>query len=330
MASEDDPWHAFVSDGVPMNETEDLKEFELASVAVLERLSEAEPNGSWVVARYRPDGAAVVLFSSPGADIEPGMQIYDLPIGADFAQLTDIELRVAVGASTRDATFGLVLTAPIDTGDRRFGFLAGLLTDPFGDHDRDRLSIDLMAGLISRVLVSELEMVEEQRLRRRASEEALTDAMTGASNRRAWEAAIDQEERRCRRYGHEAAVLIVDLDGLKECNDTYGHAAGDALIIRSVEILQDLARDVDTVARLGGDEFGVMMAETDFAGGERLLYRVTTAFAAEQIPASVGLANRNPAIGLVGAWQAADADMYLVKQEHQRNGVVVTPDRSAG
>jgi diguanylate cyclase (GGDEF)-like protein len=313
-----------------MNPTEDLREFELACVDVLDRLSESEPNGSWIIARHRPDGSSVVLFSSPGADIQPGMQIIDLPLAAGYQHLSDLDVRVTVGASTLDRTVPVAVTVPIESDVGRFGFLAGLIDEPFGDHRTDRLSVELMAGLISRVLSAELDMVEEQRLRIHAAEQALTDPMTGAGNRRAWEMAVDQEERRCRRYGHEACVLIVDLDGLKECNDTYGHAAGDALIIRTVQILNDLARDVDSVARLGGDEFGVLMAETDLRGGEVLRQRVVSALVAELIPASAGLAHRNPAVGLIGAWQSADADMYRVKQEHHRRAAIVTPDRSAG
>ncbi|HUW02096.1 MAG TPA: GGDEF domain-containing protein [Acidimicrobiales bacterium] len=313
-----------------MDSTEDLREFELACVEVLERLSEAEPNGSWIVARHRPDGSNVVLFSSPGAEIQPGMQLVDLPLDVGYHHFTDLHVRVTLGASTHDTTVPTAVTTPIQSDDGQFGFLAGLLDEPFGDHRTDRLSIELMAGLISRVLSAELEMVEEQRLRIHAAEQALTDPMTRAGNRRAWEIAIDQEERRCRRYGHEACVLIVDLDGLKECNDAYGHAAGDALIIRAVQILRNLARDVDTVARLGGDEFGVLMAETDRNGGERLRHRVVGALAAELIPASAGLAHRNPAVGLIGAWQSADADMYRIKQDHHRRAAIVTPDRSAG
>lgn len=313
-----------------MSRTEELREFELACVDVLDRLSEAEPNGSWIVARDRADGSSVVLFSSPGADIEAGMQILDLKVSDSYAYFTDAYVQVTFAASTEESFFPVAVTAPIETNNGRFGFLAGLLTKPYSDHAVDRLSIDLMAGLISRVLLAELEMVEAQRLRIRAVEEALTDPLTGVGNRRAWEVAIDQEERRCRRYGHEACVLVIDLDGLKHCNDTHGHAAGDALIIRSTQVLSELARDVDSVARLGGDEFGVLMAETDRLGGEQLQHRVAGAFASELIPASIGLAHRNPAVGLVGAWQTADADMYRVKQLHHQTRSAVTPDRPAG
>lgn len=313
-----------------MDETEDLREFELASADVLERLSEAEPNGSWIVTRDRGDGPSVVLFASTGSTVEAGMRVSRLPVDDGYWSATDFEVQVTRGASADEKTFAAVITAPITAGDRRFGVLAGLLTDPFGDPANDRLAIRLMADLISRVLSAELELVNEQRLRIRAAEQALTDPMTGAGNRRAWEFAIDQEERRCRRYGHEACILIVDLDDLKECNDTFGHAAGDALIERVVEILDGLARDVDTVARLGGDEFGVLMAETPMHGAEHLEQRVATAFTAEQIPASIGLACRNPSVGLIGAWQAADAEMYRMKHRHHGRTSVVTHDRPAG
>jgi diguanylate cyclase len=65
--------------------------------------------------------------------------------------------------------------------------------------------------------------------------------------------------------------LIVDLDQLKLVNDTQGHAAGDALIVRAGSVLRQAVRSSDIVARLGGDEFGVLSVECDRAGGEALL-----------------------------------------------------------
>ena len=121
------------------------------------------------------------------------------------------------------------------------------------------------------------------------------------------------EEERCRRYGHPAAVLIVDLDELKLVNDAQGHAAGDALIVRAGS-LRGAARSLDVVARLGGDEFGILSAECDRAGAEALLKRVRTALNEVNVKASVGLAMRDPSVGLMGASATADRLMYEDKR----------------
>lgn len=122
------------------------------------------------------------------------------------------------------------------------------------------------------------------------------------------------EEDRCRRYGHPAAVLIVDLDNLKQVNDTQGHAAGDALIAGAANALCQAARSGDVVARLGGDEFGILSAECDREGGEALLQRVRAALDEANVKASVGLAVRIPSAGLEEACKTADQRMYAEKR----------------
>ena len=97
----------------------------------------------------------------------------------------------------------------------------------------------------------------ESRRSERLAVEALIDPMTKLSNRRAWDQLLAKEEERCQRYGHAAAVFIIDLDGLKQINDDAGHASGDRLILEAAEAMREVAREVDVVARLGGDEFGV-------------------------------------------------------------------------
>ncbi len=86
----------------------------------------------------------------------------------------------------------------------------------------------------------------------------MTDPLTGVLNRRGWALALDREERRCRRHGLDAVVAVVDLDRLKEVNDTGGHAAGDERIVACAQAIASAIRAEDTVARLGGDEFAVL------------------------------------------------------------------------
>lgn len=174
--------------------------------------------------------------------------------------------------------------------------------------------VELLGALLSTILQADLKAIDEARNAERLQTESLTDALTSTYNRRGWDRFLASEEERCRRYGHPAAVLIVDLDELSVVNDTQGHAAGDAIITSAGSALRRAARSLDIVARLGGDEFGILSTECDRAGGEALLKRVRTALSNANVKASVGLAMRNPSLGIQGAWEAADQMMYEEKR----------------
>ena len=89
--------------------------------------------------------------------------------------------------------------------------------------------------------------------------QALHDALTGLANRTLFRSRIDQAVKAERSTGLRAAVLVIDLDGFKEVNDSLGHAAGDELLMELGRRLCASVRVSDTVARLGGDEFGVLL-----------------------------------------------------------------------
>src|SRR5947209_10807647 len=112
----------------------------------------------------------------------------------------------------------------------------------------------------------------------RLRELARVDSLTGVLNRRAFLDQADGEWVRHRRHNHALACAMVDVDGFKRINDTFGHAAGDAVLQHIGTMLRATLRASDLPARLGGDEFVALMPETDVAGaavlGERLLQRV--------------------------------------------------------
>jgi diguanylate cyclase (GGDEF)-like protein/PAS domain S-box-containing protein len=87
------------------------------------------------------------------------------------------------------------------------------------------------------------------------------DALTGIPNRRLFRERLDTEMNKSRRYGHQVAILYIDLDRFKEVNDLYGHDAGDMLLVHAVQRMQRCVRQTDTIARLGGDEFAIIMTE---------------------------------------------------------------------
>ena len=91
--------------------------------------------------------------------------------------------------------------------------------------------------------------------------QALHDALTGLANRTLFHNRIDHAVSPRRRTDCRCAVVVVDLDGFKEINDSLGHAAGDELLIELSRRLESALRTSDTVARLGGDEFGILLPE---------------------------------------------------------------------
>lgn len=93
-------------------------------------------------------------------------------------------------------------------------------------------------------------------------EEAQVDPKTGLYNARYFDAILDEELRRARRFGRPLAVVMADLDGLRYVNNTYGHLAGDAVLSAVGKIISEQVREYDVAARFGGEEFALLMPET--------------------------------------------------------------------
>jgi diguanylate cyclase (GGDEF)-like protein len=151
------------------------------------------------------------------------------------------------------------------------------------------------------------------------------DSLTGLLNRRRFRAELDQYVSFSARYGGQGAVMVIDIDGLKEVNDKLGHQAGDRLIRRVAEVLRERVRATDLVARLSGDEFAVLMPQTDTAGalqlGEDLRAQVAEGFSqsAETAPASISVGvtmfGGQGGAGSEAVLLAADQAMYRAKEE---------------
>src|SRR5690606_24475810 len=145
-----------------------------------------------------------------------------------------------------------------------------------GDESMVRLTVELLTSVLGLDL-------DRSRLQRRldaAESAALSDPMTGLGNRRAFERAVDREEARCARFGHRAGVVILDLDGLKAMNDTWGHDAGDDLLRRAGETIRNTLRSADQAFRIGGDEFAMLLPEVTADGLSGFHDRLAEALAA--------------------------------------------------
>ena len=121
-------------------------------------------------------------------------------------------------------------------------------------------------------------LAQEERIQQLESL-ALTDELTGLMNRRGLMLALKRELAAARRSKQAHGILaMIDLDGFKQINDLWGHAAGDAYLQTTGEVLQNMIRPTDFVARLGGDEFAILLPRINAKNGFARMEQITQAF----------------------------------------------------
>lgn len=138
-----------------------------------------------------------------------------------------------------------------------------------------RDEVDLLT-VLGRVIVNELDReTKEQELQQQNADlaehaaqlrsDAFTDSLTGIDNRRGFERALAREWKLSRRGTVESYLVLIDLDGFKEVNDRFGHAAGDRVLQLCAQALEEAARGTDVVGRIGGDEFAAILVGCESA-----------------------------------------------------------------
>jgi len=164
-----------------------------------------------------------------------------------------------------------------------------------------------------RKLEKELEIVKQ---------ESKEDFLTKLYNRRALDDLMEIKEAEFKRYERNFSVVIFDLDKFKDVNDTYGHDAGDVVLVAFAKILEKVCRIVDVVGRFGGEEFMAILSDTDTKGGvifaEKVRKHVQKACFMYQrkcitITVSSGVAEREKHISLSATANSADEYLYVAK-----------------
>lgn len=193
-------------------------------------------------------------------------------------------------------------------------------------------TIFLITSLYSGVVLSRLRRQQEELAAARAelTRLALTDPLTGLSNRRHFDEVLAAELSRNERHGGRTSLAILDLDHFKAYNDYLGHPAGDAALRQVAALLRDRVRVHDTVARLGGEEFAVLMVgaspEAAFLTAERIRAAVNGSELGSgpvRVSVSVGVATA-PEDGSTPAelvWEA-DRALYRAKAAGRDTTVV--------
>ena len=200
-------------------------------------------------------------------------------------------------------------------------------------------------GVLSRVFH---EMVEKLRSQRREVELAnaelqrsnevleqlsFTDGLTRLHNHRFFQDRLRIEAQRTQRTGDPLALLLLDIDDFKALNDRHGHAAGDAVLRRVGEVIEETVRETDLPARYGGEEFAVLAPCTGLEGAESLGEKLRAAIRAVSVPSGDGRLQVTVSVGgavLAGDPQqlfvAADRALYRAKGSGKDCVVIEAPE----
>lgn len=119
--------------------------------------------------------------------------------------------------------------------------------------------------------------IENSRLYENVENLAITDPLTGLYNRRGLNQLGDREVARSQRFLHPLAAIMLDIDHFKVVNDTYGHPAGDRVLVALASTLRSHVRNVDLVTRFGGEEFFLLLSETEQSNAESAAERIRQA-----------------------------------------------------
>jgi diguanylate cyclase (GGDEF)-like protein len=133
---------------------------------------------------------------------------------------------------------------------------------------------------------------------------ATTDPLTGQLNRRTFFELAQREIERFQRFGHPLSWIMFDIDWFKQVNDSYGHAAGDQVLIAIAERCCRVIRHVDIFGRYGGDEFVILLPETDHHRAREIAERIRTSISESEISTDAGPIFVSISIGITQATSA--------------------------
>ncbi|MEH2350814.1 MAG: sensor domain-containing diguanylate cyclase [Nostoc sp.] len=262
---------------LPENEAERLKA--LADYNILDTLPEQAFDDLTALAAYICK-TPIALISLVDGDRQwfkskIGLKVRETPRESAFCSQTILQPEdiLVVSNAMKDDRFA---NNPLVKGNPKIRFYAGApLVTPDGlsvgtlcvmDTVPRQLSYQQLDALrrLSRQAIAQMELIQEVRNRKQSEIEgrklSLTDDLTGLHNRRGFFMMAEQQLKIAHRMRLLCWVIFIDLDGLKQVNDTLGHEIGDALIIDAGQLLKQTFRNSDIVARLGGDEFIVFIS----------------------------------------------------------------------
>lgn len=159
------------------------------------------------------------------------------------------------------------------------------------------------------------------------------DALLPIFNRRAFEREVRREIALSGRFQTPLSLIFIDLDNFKLVNDIYGHAAGDSVLLKVADILQDRTRETDIVGRLGGDEFGVVLAHATYDDTQRKAAQLAAAIDALEVRDEANPDTQAVRIGAscgVVEWRTGQTAAALIAQADQAMFVDKSRRKAAG
>ncbi|OLB65692.1 MAG: hypothetical protein AUI10_05825 [Actinobacteria bacterium 13_2_20CM_2_72_6] len=220
--------------------------------------------------------SGVVLLVDDGVLVGPGLR---LPLGAGLLGSvagTGVARRGRVDRDGPELAPGepscrTYMAVPFSVPGSVSGVLA--LYDRVGDDEFDDPDLVTLRTFAGQAAIA----VENVRVHEEAQRLSHTDALTSLYNYRTLRDSLRREVERASRFGHRLCVLALDLDRFKEVNDSYGHAAGDVVLVEFARRVRSVIREVDLAFRRGGEEFVVLLPETDALGGIVVAERINAA-----------------------------------------------------
>jgi diguanylate cyclase (GGDEF)-like protein len=216
---------------------------------------------------------------------------------------------------------GSIIGIPLKMGDRVVGVMNLSRSNTGGFSQSETRLLGLLADQAA-VAVSNAS------LHQKVSAQALSDTVTGLPNRRALDERLESEVKSARRTGFPFAVVMMDLDGFKDVNDTYGHSVGDDVLRVLFNYLAQGLRTSDFLARYGGDELTLVMNQTDMSRALVVCDKILEKLARFHFPApdgsSIGIGLSGgvaiyPVHGITGPelLRAADTALYRAKRRER-------------
>ncbi|HYH57843.1 MAG TPA: GGDEF domain-containing protein [Thermoleophilaceae bacterium] len=170
------------------------------------------------------------------------------------------------------------------------------------------------------VRIQRADLIEDEE---HAQRQARLDPLTGLLNRRAFDERVDRAIEMARLRGQPLSVMVSDLDGFKQINDSYGHLNGDEMLRSAAAAMRAAVRDDDACYRWGGDEFAVLLPGVDQDSAERVAERVSQSVVASCIrpdgePQTLAWGTAELAPGMQASDLLASADLALMTRKHKR------------